>query len=978
MENKWKKAAAFAMSLTLVAVNSAVSLSNSNTIVAKASEANSLASETEETASVNGATSEQGTDESFYDEETKTLHLKGYVRNGGDETGLVLPEGVDGRNVIHIVAEEGTVLPKDCRWLLLGLDYVETIDLKNADSSNVEDMSYMFADGDTYVPFYLDEESYLVPYSNITTIDLTGFDTSNVRDMSYMFAACTDLKTLDLSSFDTSNVRNMNSMFIFDISLESIDLSSFNTTGVSDMTEMFSTCYNLKDIDLSSFDTRSVFYMDGMFAGCSALSSLDLSNFNPRYVSNMSGMFVGCSGLKSLDISRFSTRTTEDMSHMFMDCRELESLDISNFDTRNVTNMEAMFFNCTSLETIIVDNSWSTKSVKEDSDMFLYCNNLKGSAGTSYDEAHTGTEYAHVDGGKENPGYFTLEDQNGDESYYDAETRTLHLKGNVRNENNRSGIIVPAGVDRNKIEHIIADEGTVLPVDCSFLFSNLPTQTIDLKNAYTSNVTDMSYMFYFQTSLRSVDFTNFDTSNVTNMECMFSWVNIDPFDLSNFDTSNVTNMSGMFSWGAHESLDLSNFNTSKVTNMSDMFGWNYNIKTIDISSFDTSNVTNMDSMFAACESLTTVYVGPDWTTENVVLTPWFPMFQDCCSLIGGEGTTISSDHDIDYAHADGGKENPGYFTLKEDNKDLSYFDEETKTLHLKGEVRGAGYFEGLVLPKGVDRLKVEHIIAEEGTVLPEDCSYFCMRMPNLKSVDLKNADSSNVTDMSYMFALWDDSPWELNSIDVSRFDTSKVTNMEGMFWLYYGTELDVSSFDTSNVTNMHLMFECCDQLNKLDLSNFNTSNVTNMSFMFWGCRALESLDLSSFDTANVTGMTGMFEECDSLETIIVGEDWSTKSVEESENMFTGSENLKGGAGTVYNENHTDAEYARIDGGKTAPGYFTSVNGPSEEDTTIVIVIPEEAMNAISYLYNNINNPTIKNIASTAMNFLGKYFSFKIV
>ena len=89
MENKWKKAAAFAMSLTLVAVNSAVSLSNSNTIVAKASEANSLASETEETASVNGATSEQGTDESFYDE----YSLEGMLPNSSNLTVSVYGSG---------------------------------------------------------------------------------------------------------------------------------------------------------------------------------------------------------------------------------------------------------------------------------------------------------------------------------------------------------------------------------------------------------------------------------------------------------------------------------------------------------------------------------------------------------------------------------------------------------------------------------------------------------------------------------------------------------------------------------------------------------------------------------------------------------------------------------------------------------------------------------------------------------------------
>ena len=39
-------------------------------------------------------------------------------------------------------------------------------------------------------------------------------------------------------------------------------------------------------------------------------------------------------------------------------------------------------------------------------------------------------------------------------------------------------------------------------------------------------------------------------------------------------------------------------------------------------------------------------------------------------------------------------------------------------------------------------------------------------------------------------------------------------------------------------------------------------------------------------------------------------------------VFSGCTNLVGGKGTVYDEEHTDHTYARIDGGPEAPGYFT--------------------------------------------------------
>ena len=41
------------------------------------------------------------------------------------------------------------------------------------------------------------------------------------------------------------------------------------------------------------------------------------------------------------------------------------------------------------------------------------------------------------------------------------------------------------------------------------------------------------------------------------------------------------------------------------------------------------------------------------------------VFNGCFSLVGGKGTTFDPDHvNADYAHLDGGPDNPGYFTEK--------------------------------------------------------------------------------------------------------------------------------------------------------------------------------------------------------------------------------------------------------------------------------------------------------------------------
>lgn len=137
------------------------------------------------------------------------------------------------------------------------------------------------------------------------------------------------------------------------------------------------------------------------------------------------------------------------------------------------------------------------------------------------------------------------------------------------------------------------------------------------------------------------------------------------------------------------------------------------------------------------------------------------------------------------------------------------------------------------------------------------------------------------------------------------------------------TSLDLSHFDTSNVTNMYYMFYGCSGLTSLDLSSFNTSKVMAMGWMFRVCSGLTSLDLSGFNTSSVTDMSYMFLGCRALTSIYVSDQWSTGKVKNSDNgMFYGCVNLVGGQGTVYDSNNTGATYARIDGGVEAPGYFT--------------------------------------------------------
>ena len=283
--------------------------------------------------------------------------------------------------------------------------------------------------------------------------------------------------------------------------------------------------------------------------------------------------------------------------------------------------------------------------------------------------------------------------------------------------------------------------------------------SIDLSALDTSEVTDMSYMFSYCSSLTNLDVSNFDTSEVTNMDSMFSECHsLTSLDVSNFDTSKVTNMSGMFlRCSSLTSLDVSKFDTSKVTNMSWMFGECSSLTSLDVSKFDTSKVTNMSWMFGECSSLTSLNVSK-FDTSKVTNMSW--MFGECSSLTS-----------LDVSKFNTSQVTKMYcmfaYCSSLTSLDVSKFDTSSVT-------NMNGMFD------------------------------ICKR---LTSLDLSSFDTSQVTDMEHMFR-WCNG---LTSLDLSSFNTSQVTDMDGMFnYCSKLTEITVSNkWVIKSGTSTNSMFNNC-------------------------------------------------------------------------------------------------------------------------------------------------------------------------
>ena len=257
-----------------------------------------------------------------------------------------------------------------------------------------------------------------------------------------------------------------------------------------------------------NLNTANVTDMSYMFSRCSRLTTLDLSNFNTANVKNMEVMFGNCSSLTTLDLSNFNTANVTDMGYMFYGCSHLTTLDLSNFNTANVTDMEKMFYGCSGLKSIFVGDGWSTSAVTSSDGMFEGCAKLYGGKGTAYNANITDATYAKIDGGVENPGYFTKSGEpafvpmfayalvkDGTATFFYSEEKpfnALPLRIEQDDANWTSSI-------RSSIKKVVFDESfkDYKPVKLSYWFNSMEnlTEISGMENLNTENVEYMSAMF---------------------------------------------------------------------------------------------------------------------------------------------------------------------------------------------------------------------------------------------------------------------------------------------------------------------------------------------------------------------------------------------------------------------------------------------------------------------------------------------------
>ena len=193
----------------------------------------------------------------------------------------------------------------------------------------------------------------------------------------------------------------------------------------------------------------------------------------------------------------------------------------------------------------------------------------------------------------------------------------------------------------------------------------------------------------------------------------------------------------------------------------------------------------------------------------------------------------------------------------------------------------------------------------------------------ITDIDLSKWNTSNINNLSNLFF----ECTRLKQIDLHTWNTESVSTCHWTFRGCHSLEfINIEGWDTSHVNDMERMFGECPKLTTIKgLNKLNTSNVQFMQVMFIGDYSLKSLFLSSFDTRNCIDTRQMFQSCYNLKSIYVSDTFVMTKVYKSTQMFLNCISLIGGAGTTFVPSFMDGTAARIDGGASNPGYFTSIS-----------------------------------------------------
>ena len=194
-----------------------------------------------------------------------------------------------------------------------------------------------------------------------------------------------------------------------------------------------------------------------------------------------------------------------------------------------------------------------------------------------------------------------------------------------------------------------------------------------------------------------------------------------------------------------------------------------------------------------------------------------------------------------------------------------------------------------------DNEEINVFLKEKNIDMPvTDLSYMFNNCKDLKSVDFKKWNFSNITSMEAMFQLC---PLEEMPDKIFDFHSKYLENIRAMFCKCVNiTSIpdNIKWFSKdNNIRNISMLFSGCKKLISINKQNWFSNKVEDMSYLFNRCEELTEIQMGKLSLENVKNLCGLFNGCKKLKKIPSSiREGNFQNVEDISIMFQGCESIE--------------------------------------------------------------------------------------
>ena len=329
----------------------------------------------------------------------------------------------------------------------------------------------------------------------------------------------------------------------------------------------------------------------------------------------------------------------------------------------------------------------------------------------------------------------------------------------------------------------------------------------DIATASTGKSNDDQFLIKVQTVGYTFDYqvdwgdSNTD-SNVTG-DITHTYASPGTYDVT--ITGTFPNIYFFNRYDRYKVLELKNWGSNQWETMQNAFYGCQNMELTATDTADMSQVTSYSQAFRDCKSVTSFSNAENWVTSNT--TTCYLMFYNCIENTAVDTSTWDTSNVTNFSYTFA--KNSKLTTLDGSNWDLTKvtnFSQAFEGCYLLTTITGNGNWRFIT----------------SGNL------NFTKTFDNCYVLDGLNTTNWNMERVTALSETFRDCK-VLSELDLTNWDLTNCSSLR--LWIYNCPELttlgDVSSLDTSNITNMQYLFGACDKLT-VDVSTWDVSNVTTL------------------------------------------------------------------------------------------------------------------------------------------------------